>query len=869
MDTNNNTPVEIPPSNEIDEKVERSQQLNSTMNANDGDEEPQILKESESTSQDNSLDDIILRDENASIEPGHVHQLDDTNTTSPTMDATDTDLSDVNDNQPLDQEESSQGKDSIVQDKCVEEDGVPLVEDLINDIRANNDDEIQEVENKPMTIESELPTVDNESIDETTKPQSSPENSDLLKGHNDTERITPTIENLSSNGSFQEESRFELKTFQSIEDTLPSKAQDIAMGNNVMKEEPSKINSYPTRNLRDNYTPKTSPQVEEEKKQEMVYRVVGEETGDTMNNSTASQGVSSPLHPPSHPPSRLPSQPSLYAPGNYASFNGANSMDFNNIMLQSQQQFQPALSHHLHHTPMQQPQPPRPPMHEQPQMGYFSHQSAFSQPQIPNGSIMNGNHHKYTPQQQIQHYQSAPPPPPSSLPSNRRTIKLHLVEERKLSTSTTINTFFRLPKLKKSNNRTANHRSTTPTLGGKTSSDREFNDEVHSHEDSDNTGLMIVDRSDVYVSWYEGTSTSELQEHVRKSVKRKLNLDGKKTIHDVRIIDISVDPHEEIVLSPYIPDGSSFLLKFSIDRKFPLSYQSSLPRAPDSPSAAPSPSRDLDMLHQQINEVLSSGSKPNGQKRRTVSDGQMNFKSDDSEKKEVNNNVNVSEKKEDSDESVKKEVSDDNLQKLNETLQRIDAWERGEMYRPVEKKQVVFMIANYLMLFLSFIAISAEIHERAPRWIEWVNENVSSVQNCAADHDALFECISNGDFTGLVASIILWATNSVATKQIFLFGFSSTQKLWTVVYESFVTAFCWGTSYLCIRRGLNPDTRNQVLQKYWKDALYGSLAGFNAAFMKAVLKNLLPKADQVLDVLEHRQLRIVNFIGKVFSPHKD
>jgi len=174
------------------------------------------------------------------------------------------------------------------------------------------------------------------------------------------------------------------------------------------------------------------------------------------------------------------------------------------------------------------------------------------------------------------------------------------------------------------------------------------------------------------------------------------------------------------------------------------------------------------------------------------------------------------------------------------------------------------MICNYFILFLSLIAISAEIHERAPRWIEWINENVSSVQNCAADRDALFECVSQGDFSGLLASIIIWGTTSVSTKQLFLFGFDSPQKLWTVVYEAGVTAFCWGCSYMLIRRGLNPDTRPNFIHKYWKDAVYGSMAGFNAAFMKAVLKNLIPQ-EQMLDVLDQRQLRIVSFLGNILK----
>ncbi len=45
---------------------------------------------------------------------------------------------------------------------------------------------------------------------------------------------------------------------------------------------------------------------------------------------------------------------------------------------------------------------------------------------------------------------------------------------------------------------------------------------------------------------------------------------------------------------------------------------------------------------------------------------------------------------------------------------------------------------------------------------------------------------------------------------------------------------------MLIRHGMNQDTRQNFLRKYWKDAVYGSLAGFNASFMKQVLKNLIP-----------------------------
>jgi hypothetical protein len=179
--------------------------------------------------------------------------------------------------------------------------------------------------------------------------------------------------------------------------------------------------------------------------------------------------------------------------------------------------------------------------------------------------------------------------------------------------------------------------------------------------------------------------------------------------------------------------------------------------------------------------------------------------------------------------------------------------------RRSEKRQVIFVIANYFVLFLSLIALSAEIQARIPQWLAWIEAQMQNVNTCAADKDALFKCVENGDFAGLIASVVLWLSRSVATRRIFLFGFDTPKKLWTVVYECLVTSVCWGFSYIFVRRGLNPDTRPKFLQKYWKDAVYGSLAGFNAAFMKQVLKNLIPQ-EAVEDVLRDRQLKILSWL---------
>lgn len=436
-----------------------------------------------------------------------------------------------------------------------------------------------------------------------------------------------------------------------------------------------------------------------------------------------------------------------------------------------------------------------------------------------------------------------------------------------------------------------------------------------SHQESSNSvasGVSLIDRGTISVSWYDGTGSVELNEHVMKSVRRKLDLGGEATLQDVRIIDESIEPNEEIVLCPYIPDGSEFLLKFSIKDKQQAQekrslrvFDSFISEAPESPSAAPSPyPSSLDLAH--LKQILTASglmpSSPSSSKSAKeismlASNGPKvppldglgeksllkNIKPKDSVDSSTDKMVSfqspvktpngklVPQKEGDSKEVDKVQ---DVLRQLNELLGVQDGTDghnhrhrRTHRDRNEEKKQVVFVLANYFVLFLSLIVISAEIHERAPRWMDWVNTHVDSVQSCSKDSDALYKCVSEGNLAGLVASFIFWITRSAATKNILLFGFDSPKKLWTVVYEALVTALCWGTSYIFIRRGLNPDTRRHFLHKYWKDAIYGSLAGFNAAFLKAVLKNLIPQ-DQVLDAFETRQLRVVDWVSHLFRSGK-
>jgi len=495
--------------------------------------------------------------------------------------------------------------------------------------------------------------------------------------------------------------------------------------------------------------------------------------------------------------------------------------------------------------------------------------------------------------------------------------------------------------------------TTAESESGATTTTTTLHHDPNGNSRNNNNTMLVMDRGTITVSWYDGTTSSEMQEHVFGCVLRKLNQSGGSSgggvkLEDVRLLDENVEPHEEVVLCPFLPDGSQFLLRFRTVEDKPertLSgthnnnaihhhYQQHhrhpfASRAPDSPSAEPSPHPSnanlvslggMNSLHPQQLQVLnaaaaallrppplnlnsaaaaaaavasSSSTTQGAKKQQSVSPPPppqvipKDFSDATTESTAVpdaaaaavaavlngtNPNTTAEEQTDD--------LIEQQLRQLNELFLRRRAGVPGaqfpkstsegnnfaeeEQYHREEKKQVIFLIGNYLVLFMSLIALSAEIQSRLPQMMKWVQENYDSVQNCATDRDALVDCLSKGDFSGLVASFLLWATQSVAAKRVFLFGFDTPKKLWTVVYEALVSAVCWGISYLFIRRGLNPNTRQNFVHKYWKDAVYGSLAGFNAAFLKAVLKNLVPQ-DVALEALEGRQLRIFHWLGTLLA----
>jgi hypothetical protein len=151
------------------------------------------------------------------------------------------------------------------------------------------------------------------------------------------------------------------------------------------------------------------------------------------------------------------------------------------------------------------------------------------------------NSHNYS-SKVAEHRDSMPPPPPPS--NGRRKIRLRLQEEIPQPA---------LP-LTSSSRRGASilghlrRRSNRIMFG---SSDQDDNAAVNlSHHDEPNSHqysephVKTISRGIVTVSWFEGTWSLELQEHVRKTVLRKLGLDRNADLVDYRLFDESVNPPE-------------------------------------------------------------------------------------------------------------------------------------------------------------------------------------------------------------------------------------------------------------------------------------------------------------------------------------
>lgn len=124
----------------------------------------------------------------------------------------------------------------------------------------------------------------------------------------------------------------------------------------------------------------------------------------------------------------------------------------------------------------------------------------------------------------------------TTAPGGRRKIHFRLQEEI----------------VKKSNKRTGilghiRRRSSRMIYGAEAYSSEDDDDMKRNSPFFSGQTIQIEERGSVTVSWFEGTSTLELQDHVRKCVMRKLRLEKHVELSEIRALDESVDPPEGTV----------------------------------------------------------------------------------------------------------------------------------------------------------------------------------------------------------------------------------------------------------------------------------------------------------------------------------
>jgi len=141
----------------------------------------------------------------------------------------------------------------------------------------------------------------------------------------------------------------------------------------------------------------------------------------------------------------------------------------------------------------------------------------------------------------------------SAQKSDRRGIKLRLLEERRIGPEKDGIRGHALKNLFK--RRSQSLSSTLPVISSLPDIKTQSSHDMKSASNQQSVEALIsfsppfctsslIERGNISVSWFEGTGTAELQEHMRSSVCSKINLGRDQELENICIIDESADPPE-------------------------------------------------------------------------------------------------------------------------------------------------------------------------------------------------------------------------------------------------------------------------------------------------------------------------------------
>ena len=104
-----------------------------------------------------------------------------------------------------------------------------------------------------------------------------------------------------------------------------------------------------------------------------------------------------------------------------------------------------------------------------------------------------------------------------------------------------------------------------------------------------------------------------------------------------------------------------------------------------------------------------------------------------------------------------------------------------------------------------------------PLLLLWISSNL---------HERLLILHQQPDATGTLHFLL--------TRKVLLLGFPSTEILWSTIYDRTISVTCWGLTFLLVRKGWNPETRQQNIQKRWRGAILSTLLVFYSTFGRMV-----------------------------------
>ena len=90
----------------------------------------------------------------------------------------------------------------------------------------------------------------------------------------------------------------------------------------------------------------------------------------------------------------------------------------------------------------------------------------------------------------------------------------------------------------------------------------------------------------------------------------------------------------------------------------------------------------------------------------------------------------------------------------------------------------------------------------------------------------------------LLIAMALTPSSGEYMDYILLKGFQ-TKRHRNIIVECYINFLCWSSTYLFVRRFLNPETSAVVFKKFSADAFYGGLAAASTAFIKPILSAAL------------------------------